>query len=671
MRRIQARTLLQYSTAQLWEMLYGQFVLVFDDGQEQQVHYKAVLYSSYFWDFHRLFPKTPLLYRHYVDSVLKGGALTSKTHIEMLGKVFWDVVDVYELKNAEQRDPLVEMMYRITNQVYNDLSYRCENYATSIDILDFVNIVEHQEIKPALEAVDGSRATLERAYDTVLKVLNHSTDMPDNAVIRAFRAKMVNPNQVLQCVAPRGFVTEVDGHIIPQPVTRSFTNGMRSLHNIVAESRPAAKSLYYAEAPLEQAEYFARRLQLLCMTVEKLYYGDCGTTEYLCWRVKGPTFDASGRLTFPGDLKYMVGKYYLNESTQQLEVVTKDSAELIGKSIMLRSPLRCKHRDKHGVCSVCFGKLADNVSPYANLGHLCAATMTQQTGQNILSAKHIETSSTSEMIVLDNLSAKFFEVSASGNSYLINKQLHGTGAKCVVSRDEAFGLTDIRLVNNIMDINPARVSEIGTVGMVLADGLPPTPIVLERNGRPALLTYEFLGYLKTHGWELDANGNYLFDLSNWDFTKPVFRLPDVEYNFSQHSKEIAKVIESRMNDIAERVKQDSPASTLVELFDLVNAKLNVNLALLEIIIYASMVRNLEEDDMGLARGHATSSLGIANMVINGRSLSNALAYEDQTTLIFDPKSFFKGNRPDSVFDAFVTPREAVADRKRRQAMSGY
>lgn len=668
MRRIQARTLLGYTTAQLWDALYGRFVLVFDDGQEQEVHYKSVLYSSYFWEFHRAFPKTPLLSRHHVDSVLKGGALTSKTHIELLGKVFWEVIDVYELKNAEQRDPLVEMMYRVTNEIYNDLSHRCESFVTSIDILDFVNLVENPELKPALDAVDGSRSTLEKAYDTALKVLNHSPELAGNAVVRAFRAKMVNPNQVLQCVAPRGFVTEVDGHIIPQPVTRSFTNGMRSLHNIVAESRPAAKTLYYAEAPLEQAEYFARRLQLLCMTVEKLYYGDCGSTDYLSWRVKGPSFDAKGRMVYPGDLKFMVGKYYLNEQSGKLDVVTKDSNELIGKHILIRSPLRCKRHDRHGVCSVCFGKLSDNVSPYANIGHLCAASMTQQTGQNILSAKHIETSSTSEVIVLDALSSRFFEVSAAGNSYLFNKQMSGTGAKCVVSRDEAFGLTDIHLVNNIMDINPARVSEIGAVGIMTCAGTDPVPIVLERNGRPALFTYDFLGYLKTHGWELDANGNYQFDLSNWDFTKPVFRLPDVEYNFSQHSKEIARIIESRMNDIAERVKQDSPASTLVELFDLVNAKLNVNLALLEIIIYASMVRNLEEEDMGMGRGHPTASLGIANMVINGRSLSNALAYEDQTTLILDPKSFFKGNRPDSVFDAFVTPREAVADRKRKQTM---
>lgn len=668
MRRIQARTFLNYTTDQLWDMLHGWFVIVFDDGQEQQVHYKTVLYSSHFWDFHRMFPKTPLLPRHHVNEVLKGGALTSKTHIELVGKVFWDVVDVYELKSAEQRDPLVEMIYQITNRVYNDLSCRCESYVTSIDILDFVNLVEHPEFKPALEAVDGSRATLERAYDTALKVLNHNPEVANNAVVRGFRAKMVNPNQVLQCVAPRGFVTEVDGHIIPQPVTRSFTNGMRSLHNIVAESRPAAKSLYYAEAPLEQAEYFARRLQLLCMTVEKLYYGDCGSTDYLTWRVKGPSFDGKGRMTYPGDLKFMVGKHYLNEQTGQLETITKDSGDLVGKSILMRSPLRCKHPDKHGVCSVCFGKLSDNVSPYANIGHLCAASMTQQTGQNILSAKHIETSSTSEVIVLDNVSAKFFEVSPAGNSYLFNKHLCGTGAKCVVSRDEAFGLTDIHLVNNIMDINPARVSEIGTVGIVTHTGAAPTPVVLERNGRPALLTYDFLAYLKTHHWELDASGNYQFDLSNWDFTKPVFRLPDIEYNFSQHSKEIARIIESRMNDIAERVKQDSPASTLVELFDLVNAKLNVNLALLEIIIYASMVRNLEEEDMGLGRGHPTASLGISNMVINGRSLSNAMAYEDQTTLILDPKSFFKGNRPDSVFDAFMAPREAVADRKRKQAL---
>lgn len=665
MKRILARTLLNYSTAQLWEMLYGNFVLVFDNHEERQTHFKSVLYSSYFWDFHRKYPKTPLLFKHHVDSVLKGGLLTAKTHIELVGSVFWDVVDAYGFKSAEQRDPLVEQIYQVTNEVYNDLSYRAESHVTSIDILDFVNMVSHPEIEPVLDAVDGSRDSLEKAYETTLRVLNTDPTVSDNAVARAVRAKMANPNQVLQCLAPRGFVTEADGHIIPHPVTRGFTSGMRTLHNIVAESRPAAKTLFYAEAPLEQAEYFARRLQLLCMTVEKLYYGDCGSTEYMNWRVKGPSYDGNGRMTYAGDLKNLVGKNYLNEETQQLETISLGSTHLIGKTVKIRGALFCKHHDRHGCCSTCFGKLSDNISPYANLGHICAATMTQQTGQNILSAKHIETSSTSEVIVLDAMASKFFAVSTSGNSYLFNKALRDTNVCCVVSREEAFGLTDIHLVNNIMDINPARVSEIGVVTMTTDGGLNKFPIVLERNGRPAMITYEFLDYLKTHGWGLDEFGNYSFDLSGWDFTKPVFRLPDVEYNFSQHSKEIATIIESRMIDIAERAKPDSPVSTLIELFDLVNSKLNVNLALLEIIIYASMVRNLDEENMGLARGYPTASLGVSNMIINGRSLSNALAYEDQTSLILDPKSFFKANRPDSVFDAFVTPREAIADRKRK------
>lgn len=662
MKKIMARTLLNYSTTQLHDMLHGEFILKFDDGSEAQVHYRNVLYSSYFWDFFRAFPHTPFLPKHCVDSVLKGGQLTSKTHIEFLGVIFWDVVEAYKLVTAAQRNPLVEMIYQITNVLYNDLSQRAEEYVVSIDILDFVAMVSHPEIEPVLEAVDGSRESLDLAYSELLRVLNHSPDVAGNALARAVRAKMVNANQVLQCLGPRGFVTEVDGHILPTPVTRSFTSGMRTVYNAVAESRPAAKSLFYAEAPLQDAEYFARRLQLLCMTIETLHYEDCGTTNYLQWRVKGPT-NVNGKQIYPGDLKFLLGKRYLDETDNTLKTISAKCTHLYGTTIKMRSVLGCKHHDKHGVCSVCFGELGDNISPHANLGHICAATMTQQTGQNILGAKHLEASCSVETIALDAYASKFLAPSPEGSAYLFNKNLQGTGAKCIVAREEAFGLTDINLVNDVSDINPTRVSEVFSIAIAMhSDGMVNKhPIVIERNGQAALMTHEFLSYLKTHGWELDELGNFMFDLSNWDFTKPVFKLPEVEYNFSQHSKEIATIIESRMKDITERAKPESPVSTLIELFDLVNAKLNVNIALLEVIIYASVVRNIEEGDMGLGRGLPTATLGISESIIKGRSLSNALAYEDQAKLITDPRSFFKFNRPDSVFDAFITPHEAVMD----------
>ena len=58
---IHARKLLGFTTSQLWDVLTGEFQLQFDDGEVIQTNDKETLYSSYVWDFHRLYPNTPLL----------------------------------------------------------------------------------------------------------------------------------------------------------------------------------------------------------------------------------------------------------------------------------------------------------------------------------------------------------------------------------------------------------------------------------------------------------------------------------------------------------------------------------------------------------------------------------------------------------------------------------
>jgi hypothetical protein len=95
------------------------------------------------------------------------------------------------------------------------------------------------------------------------------------------------------------------------------------------------------------------------------------------------------------------------------------------------------------------------------------------------------------------------------------------------------------------------------------------------------------------------------------------------------------------------------------LFELVNSKLNVNIALLEVIIYAAMVKNAAEGDYGLARNSPNRTLGVSKQTLVNRSLSAAYAYEKQTMTLSDPASFFNKNRPDSIFDVFVAPRETV------------
>lgn len=661
-----ARELASRRVEELNAELPNTFRVKFDDGMEIESTKRQVVYSAFFWTIHQQYPQTPLLFQHHVKSVLKDKPLNSSTHIQLLSNIFKSVVTAHQLHTPESQEHLLGLVYEVTNNVFNDVTKLAEEDVTSIDILDFIEVIEYPPIKAANESVQLEQEAIHHTYTTVLNVLNNDPNLSHNSLAKAIRSKMVNANQVCQCVSVRGFPTEVDGHIMPIPITSNYTSGMGKLYDFIAESRSAAKSLYFSEAPLQDAEYFARRLQLLCMVIERIHYVDCGSTKFIPWRITAPTLDEKGKVVYPGDLKFMIGKYYIDDATNQLKQITHDDPALYNQVLKIRSVVHCQHPDKHGVCEVCFGGLAKNVSRFANLGHLCAATMTQQTSQSVLSTKHLDASSVSSNIILSELAAKFFMTNRAKNAYILKKDWKDRNIQIVVNRDEAFGLTDIQNIDDVENINPLRVSSIEFIDIVYKEkGEEMTiPLAISQENRYAMLTTDFLRYLKLHRWDTDSRNNFVFNLHDWDFSLPVFQLPEMEYSYSDHSHQIAKIIESNMKNITDRSSPHSPISTLQELFTLVNTKLNVNIAALEVIIAATMIAS--RDNYELARNHPSPVLGIADLVIKNRSLSNSYAYEDQSFTLTSPRSFFKLGRPDSVFDAFLSPAEVVAHYKQKQ-----
>lgn len=660
MQQYSARKLVNESESFIVDGLPDRLTVLFEDGVSIETSKRKVLYSWHCWEIHRQYPNTPILNTHIVDSVLKGGNLNSSTHRNLLGVIYRDVVAAYKLYNNRNVEHLLGLVYQVTNSIHNYISKAAEENVTTIDIIDFIEVIEHPVIKQTNESIEPNNTSIGRAYTKILDVIKTDASLKDNSLAKAVRAGMVNANQVTQCVSVRGFMTEVDGTIMPTPIYSNFTKGMRSVYNYLAESRSAAKSYYFAEAPLEDSEYFARRLQLLCMTVERLHHEDCGSTQYIDWFVNPPKKNDKGVVVYPGDLKFMIGKYYLDETTKALKIITHDDPTLHGKTLKLRSVLFCKHHDKHGVCEVCFGNLSRNVSRFANLGHVCCATMTQQTSQSVLSIKHYDASASGVGITLSPISSKYFTIDPKKTSYILKKELKDESVKITVNRDEAIGLTDILNVGSLDNININRVSSIDSIEICTIDkthGEFRNFVTVGQEGRTAILTKEFLEYLKVSRWNTDARNNFVFDLDEWNYDLPIMKLPEMEYSFADHSKQIASVIESSMKNITNRSTPQSAISTLMELFELVNSKLSVNLAALEVIIYATMVKDTESYDMG--RNSDGNVLGIADAIIKNRSLSTAYAYEDIFDTLIDPRSFFKLDRPDSPFDVAIAAKEVV------------
>lgn len=652
------RDILSYSKEQIAN-LPNRFVIEFEDINVDATRIKTI-YSDFFWDLIREYPNTPILSRHYVDSVLNGKSLSSSTHTRLLGVLYKDILEVYDSvfdNNPGSKDRLLELLYIITNRLEVEMPKYCSEHVTTIDVTDFTNLVTHPIIAKVNNETTNDHQSIIDTYSIVKKELMTNPDFDNNAVAIACRASLVNTNQVLQAIAVRGKLTEVDGSILPTAVLSNFTKGLTDLYEYAAESRSAAKALYFSDAKLQDTEYTARRLQLLTMVVEKLSYEDCGSTRYLSWTIKGPTLDEDGSIVYVGDLPFMKGKYYM-DNDNVLKYIRGDEEHLIGTTIRLRSPIYCNTSNQHNVCTVCFGRLSRNISRFQNVGHVCVSTMTQQLTQSVLSTKHLDFTSSGSGIVLNNCTSKYFTTDANKSNYFLKKSFKKLDVKIIAVREEVRGLLDIQVNDNIDSISPIRISAIEHIEISVLDGntrINELVYLNQNSNKRVVLTKEFLRYLKVNKWKVNSNNNFVFSLDAWDFSLPIFMLPEMEYSFSDHAELIARVIESNMKNIRRRSKELAVEECLQELFMLTNSKIKVNLSILEVIMYACMIKDV--DQYGLSRKDHKGIMGIAALNIKNRSLGVAYAYQDIHKTLINPRSFFKLDRPDSIFDVLISPEE--------------
>ncbi|SAK59736.1 hypothetical protein AWB81_01887 [Caballeronia arationis] len=665
MRRISARTLLGMSTEYLWTALHGDFICVFDDG-EIQTNHREVLYSSYAWDLLRDYPQTPIRTKHHVRAVLGDKRLGSNTHLDLIASVVWDVYDVYVGGYAEDGtcvpradatvtlDMLAKRTYEITNEMYNELSYRLEEYVVSLDITDFIDVLDHPKIieaKKPLFSVPLDKVTdkmLEDSYQAVGAVIKGGVELKKNPLALAARAGTVKFDQLLQCVSARGRVTEIDSNVFELPILRSYTEGYRNFRDSLVESRSAAKSLIFSKAPLQQAEYFSRRLQLMSMNVQHLHKGDCGSTKYVKWPMR------------KSDLGRLAGKFYLDEKENKLKIIRKKDDHLIGKTVRLRSVMRCAHPDPVGVCSTCFGELANSVPDFTNIGHMCCMLLTEKSSQSVLSVKHLDSSASIEAIVLRDADKLYLKVGTDDNSYLMADRLKDLPVKLVIAAESAPNLNDVNEIDDPDNLNIARFSELEYVGLLVgeygkAEGVD---ILTAVSGRKASMTHSLLHHIRRVGWDLDTDtGNYVIDMRDWDWSLPILALPLKHFNMSDHSRDIAKMLESSVKMMQDRDKNVRPDDALIELYDLVNSKLDVNLTVLDVVLYEAMIVSAEDGDYSLPKPWTDEGLGVMSLSMLSRSLSATMAFEDHREAITDPISFISTNRMDHPFDVALCPRE--------------
>jgi len=657
--RIKARDLLNYQATELWDILTGRFVLIFDDGEFATNAYETI-YSTYAWDFHRNYPETPLLQAHHLRFFTSKRRFSVSVDLGQLGACMWAVYDTYGSARVKLDPDLTAMAAVIGNKQYVEVTARTGEFAGRLDLLDVMEVLDEPEIFDVNANMTRTSEAVSNAYDVVANVLADQSRLRHNPIARDFRSGLLKPGQVLQCITARGALTDMNSRIFRMPITRGYAEGIRSLYDSMVESRSAAKASYYAAEALKQSEYFSRRLQFVSQTVQNLHHGDCGTVRYLEWTMRDAENDDNGNQVRPSDLRVFHGKLFLG-ANGKLHPITPKSKNLIGQRIKIRSPLFCAHPDPVGICSTCFGDLSLAVPERTNIGQLASTYMAKQASQNLLSSKHLDTNATLDKIKLTGMESKYVKVGRDNSSYLLSGSIKDKRVQIVIAPEQAQGLMDVLSVESVRDLHERHYTELDSITFLTFDGkvADNENVKVSVNGRMGSFTYEMLEYIRGQRWTITADEEYCIDMSGWDWEDTFIILPQKHFNNSDHVDNVAKMLESRVSEMRKRDKAVVPEKMLQELLDYVNWKLDVNAALIEVIMYSTMIVSAEDNDYSLPKPWTRMSVSVQSKTMEYRSQGVAMAYEDQAELIKSPDSYLVTNRIDHPFDCILMPNETL------------
>ena len=642
--------------------------IIFEDGVIVYVKHKDMVLTRYVIEVLEAYPELPIISDYLITNYYSNKTFTNKTVNSCFETILKDVVlKICQVKDDYSNlDRLYYNMYKVTEAIYNDIGYGAIEYSSSSNIIDYIDIQMDPRLLAAIDEVDEHKdvESIDKAYAVFDDIVRNDPKYKNNPITKAYVSGMVNPNQLKQMLGPRGYVTEIDGSIFKYPIASSFTLGMKTIYDLAIESRSGAKALFLSNKAVQDSEYLARELQLVTMVVEKLIKTDCGSRDYTNWYVR-PSIDGS-----KGDLKNLVGKRYLDIDGVE-KIITKKDKHLEGNTIKLRSVLKCKLSNKGHVCSYCFGELSYGVLDYSNLGHYATATITQKITQSILSTKHLITSATTGNVKLEGDANIFFVTKDSDGIAFKPSLLTKSKMKhyIVITQEEAFGLKDIGSVDDIPKLDITRVSRIESMIIIAENdvGKKYYTAVIKDGGKYGSFTHKFLEYIVKTGYKLDEKDRYVIDVSGWKYVSPIMLMPQLEFSFLELSKTVKKLFKYikvyKNKATGGYSSKETPESLLQKFFDLINRKLDINIALMEVMIYAFTIKSMAANNYELARNSEKQEIADISHIMPNRSMGGNYAWEDIAQSIVSASSFRRTHRMNHPLDVLLKPNEVIKEYK--------
>lgn len=697
---VDARRLMDFSPDDLRKRLKSNLTINFSDGQLNLNAHEVIL-NRYMWESVRKYIvdfNMPLRIDHSITQHYVNGYYVSDSLNKALEQIIKDIISFYfePNNNSEGIEEIWQSFQELFNTVYNDIIFNNIKYVPSLNINDLLDIQLEPELVQKMREVNEldittdnivMGRTINAAHNTLDTILK---ERPDNKVAKGYISGNFNPKQVVQVLSSRGNISTLTNEIYAKPIGSSFCSGMYAINEIAQEAATAARSLMLSSKAVAKAEYFARTMQLVTMVVEKLVPGDCcagpdGKTDYSKvqyedWYVK-PASKEGAYIQTP-DLPNLVGKYYFNPETGREEEIKKTDKHLEGTTIKLRVAYNCKHKDPKCICARCFGKLYYNIPKHTNIGHFSSTCITQLISQLTLSDKHHTASAKSLLIYINKEAANDFYTKEDDNNNVYLKQkvenvnLDGSkellynnkkdfDLKFKVYKTSVNGIGDIKEDTDVRAFVVTSVSILRDLYLVKTDlktgEVTEIPVDISKGTYEGSFTIEFLEHIQEYGYTLGEDDYYYIDINEWKHSNPIITVNDVSFNYLMLVNTIKKIFggKNREKDSDSSLEIRSPKGLLEKLFNEINNKLSINIALIEVIVYAFSCYDYDNGDYRLGRNSPNMTTRSITDILTHTSLGAGYAWETHKRLMLNSYAFNMKNCREHPLDVTICPQEVI------------
>lgn len=251
----------------------------------------------------------------------------------------------------------------------------------SMNLLDYVklsntntkfNDLINTELDPN-EQSSVNETIMENKLTELISILK-TTKNPLKDILNA--GKHIKDKQLIEYFISIGYKSTFDGKTIPQPVSSNFLKGMKSPSDYYIECNSAMKSVLANFEKMGDAGSWQKKMMNLCSEY-RLHptIKECNSVRPLEVNVKTEKH-----------LKALSGMYRVGIGGRKIPI-RKSDKYLIGKKILIKSPLTCGCKDGY-ICETCYGELS-KININKGIGALAAAMTTEPVSQNVLSTKHL------------------------------------------------------------------------------------------------------------------------------------------------------------------------------------------------------------------------------------------------------------------------------------------